>query len=564
MKPIFFSVHNPEPDRAKELGRASAISTTLAHVLVERGIDSSDAAKNFLEPRLADLTRPDRMLGRDVAADRVARAIQAKERVVVFGDYDVDGTTSAAIIADVIEALGGNVTAMLASRFDGGYGFSDAGLSRALSFAPSLIITCDCGSSDHARIESAVKQGVDVIVVDHHLVPEAPLPALAFLNPHQPACGFAYKNLTSAGLAFFLGAAIRAKLGATLDMRAWLDLVALGTVADVAPLDGDNRRLVRAGLAALSSPNARPGIRALCELAKLKPGVPLSAQDIGFRLGPRLNAAGRLGDPTITLELLRSRDMAHARGLAAAIEAKNTERKLVEKNITDVAIAQIRALYGEAPKHGIVADGQGWNRGVVGISAARLVDHFHVPAVTIAVEDGVGHASCRAPEGFRLHDALSSCGDLFIVFGGHQAAAGFSIREEHIASFKERFAAASESGLHAVNREREKRVDIVIDGVEFPFPKAAELLLLEPMGAGNPEPVFGLENVVVDRASIVGDGHLKLEVRVGNGRLSAFGYGLGAKRPKAGSRVHIAGSLQPDNWRGGDNIEMRLRDIFEA
>ena len=256
-----------DPLRAGELGRAWGVSPVIAQLLLDRGVGGVGQrdAERFLFPKLAHLTVPDAMADRALAAQRIAHAIRRRERIVVFGDYDVDGTTSATILSDIIERLGGDVVALVGNRFSGGYGLSDAALARVLAERPRLLVTCDCGSSDHARVERARGAGVDVIVVDHHLVPAQPLPALAFLNPHRPECAFPYKGLCSAGLALSLGAALRAELKAGLDLRQWLDLVALGTIADVAPLDGDNRALVRAGLATLAG-GPRPGIRALAEV----------------------------------------------------------------------------------------------------------------------------------------------------------------------------------------------------------------------------------------------------------------------------------------------------------
>ncbi len=250
--------------RAQALSRALGCSVTLASWLVQRGHVEAEKTRSFLNPRLAELTAPDAMLDRKAAAERIARAVREGQRIVVFGDYDCDGMTSAAIFTEALRALGGQVTPVLASRFDGGYGLSQAALDRVLSHQPGLLVTCDCGSSDHASLQQLGPLGVDGVVVDHHLVPEAPLPALAFLNPHRPGCGFPYKGLASCGLALSVLAAVRAELGKALDLRPLLDLVAIGTIADVAPLDGDNRALVRAGLRCWGC--ARPGSRAV-ELA---------------------------------------------------------------------------------------------------------------------------------------------------------------------------------------------------------------------------------------------------------------------------------------------------------
>src|SRR5580658_1726658 len=239
-------------DEARELARQLGLSLTAASVLLARGLRAPAESVRFLDPRLAHLTAPDTMRDRDAAIERIARAVRAKERICVFGDYDADGITAAALLTDVLRTLGAEIAPLLADRFDGGYGLSDRALDRILDVRPSLLITCDCGSTDHERLERARLAGIDVIVIDHHRVPDAPLPAVAFLNPHRPGCPFVYKGLASVGLALSVGAGVRAALGVALDMRRWLDFVAIGTIGDVAPLDGDNRPLVRAGLAVLA------------------------------------------------------------------------------------------------------------------------------------------------------------------------------------------------------------------------------------------------------------------------------------------------------------------------
>ena len=389
--------------------------------------------------------------------------------------------TSAAVLAGILEQLGARVSVLLANRFEGGYGLSDEALTRVLETSPAVLVTCDCGSSDHARIEKARAAGVDVIVVDHHLVPPEPLPALAFLNPHRPDCGFAYKGLCSAGLALSLGAAVRARLGVELDLRTFLDLVALGTIADVAPLDGDNRRLVRAGLALLASPRARPGVAALRELAKITPGATIGAQDVAFRMTPRLNAAGRLGDPTLTLSLLRARDVPEARALAARIEQLNEQRKVLEAEVTAQATAQVIEIYGEHPACGIVAAGEGWHRGVLGISAARLCDRFNVPVVVVGFEHGIGHGSARAPDGFPLFDAIQKCARSLQRYGGHQAACGLSLHAAQLDPFRADFTGA---GAQAERMAAAFDVDVVLGADGYRLPPVADSVAARAAGGG--------------------------------------------------------------------------------
>lgn len=554
-----YRVRPCDPDAARELGRAVGVGAATAQVLLQRGLGEAEVANEYLSPALSGMTSPSGMADRDVATERLAHAIRRKEKIAVFGDYDVDGSTSAAIMADVLEALGGEVVALVANRFEGGYGFSGPALQRCLDAGAQLIVTCDCGSSDHPRVEDAARAGVDVIVVDHHLVPKEPLPAHAFLNPHRPDCGTEYKGMCSAGLAFVVGASLRTTLGHSLDLKPWLDLVALGTVADVAPLDGDNRRLVRAGLKALSKPE-RPGVVALREAASIS--GPVGAFDIAFRLAPRLNAPGRLSDPAVTLGLLRARSLPEARGLAAKIEQMNEERKEVERQVTEDAIAQVIEIYGDEPESGVVVAGEGWHRGVVGITAARLVDRFYRPAVVIGVDAGVGRGSGRTPDGFDLYDAIKAASTDLDAFGGHRAAAGLTIKASKIEAFRAAFFDACKS--RGVVREKPSPLaDVRLDGVAFAPPTGRDLWRLEPLGHRNPEPLFCVEGVKLAHKSVVGEEgkHLKLRLRLGRDFVPAFGFEMGGALPSLGNEVDAIGSVRFDPYRGGNSVELRLREV---
>lgn len=550
-----------DPQAAAELGGRLGIGATIAQILLHRGITDGERAKDFLDPKLAGLSAPDAMRGRSEAADRIASAIARKERITLYGDYDVDGTTSTALLSGVIEALGGEVQAIAASRFEG-YGLSDAALARVKETRPGLLITCDCGSTDHPRLEDARKSGIETIVVDHHRVPDEPLPAVAFLNPHQPGCGFTYKGLCSAGLAFSVGAALRRTMKSDLDLRPFLDFVALGTVADVMPLDGDNRRLVRAGLARLGSGDARPGIVALRERAGVRPGMRLGGSDIGFRLAPRLNAAGRLGDASLTLQLLRSRSTDEARSIAGQIELLNEERKELQRRITEEAADAVRAR-GREPGGGIVVGSDRWHRGVVGIVAARLVELFEAPSIVLAIEGETAHGSARTTPGFPVFDAIAACRPLLLRFGGHQAAAGVTLAAARVPEFAEAFDAECRRLRSEGHGGRPDRaIDVVLDGVRFGLPTATELSLLEPTGHGNREPRFLLEHAKVEDATSVGDGHLKLVLRVGDARVGAFGWDMASELSRVGGNVSVIGALRPDTYRGGENVELKIERVI--
>ena len=554
-----YSVRPCDPQAARDLGQSLGVAPVVAQVLLHRGYREADRAREFLNCRLSGLTAPEAMADRALAADRLARAVRARERIAVFGDYDVDGTTSAAILSGILEQLGGTVQVSVGNRWVGGYGLSDPALDRILSGGPTLLVTCDCGTSDHDRIERARRAGVDVIVVDHHLVPAQTLPALAFLNPNRAECGFAYKGLASAGLVLSLGAAVRAALNVQLDLRPWLDLVALGTIADVAPLDGDNRRLVRAGLARLAANDARPGVVALRDLARVR-GEQVSAIDVAFRMAPRLNAAGRMADPQLTLALLRARNPSEAREAAARVEQCNDDRKQTERRVTDEAIAQVLDVYGDAPRTGIVVYSEDFHRGVVGITAARLVDRFEVPAIVIAVERGLGHGSARTHAGYPLFDAIARCADALVRFGGHNAAAGMTVETRRIDEFRGLFAMATRDVAERPGSGA-PIVDATLGPDGFAVPGARDLSQLEPLGAGNIEPLFLVQQARVAECGVVAGAHLKLELTVGRRTLRAFGYDMAPARVAVGDVIQVLGYLRPDTWSGGDRVELRLRSF---
>lgn len=555
-----YSVRPSDERAAGMLADACGLGLTAAQVLLHRGVRDADSAEPFLDSTLRGLSSPEPMVDRALASERIARAIRAKERIVVFGDYDVDGTTSAVILSEVIAALGGEVRTLIADRFHGGYGLSDQGLDRCLAERPGLLVTCDCGSSDHDRIAKATASGVDVIVVDHHLVPAQALPAFAFLNPHRPECGFAYKGLCSAGLAFSLGAALRLELGAQLDLRGWLDLVAIGTIADLAPLTGDNRRLVRAGLKKIGAPGTRPALVALRQAAKIPESAQLTARDVAFRFAPRLNAPGRLGVADLTLRFLTAQTPKEAWGLLQDVETRNEERKTLAQRATEEAHAQVSELYGESPTEGVVVASDAWHRGIVGIVAARLVDTFGVPAVVIAFDGEHGHGSARTTADFDVYSALSRCASDLSAWGGHRAAAGLSLSKGALDSFRASFLQATQGA--ASGEPQTGEVDVALGG-PFRVPTLEDLQRLGPFGEGYPVPTFLLEAHVVE-AMGVGEGraHGKLRLQVGQDAIRAFAPGM-FSRIEGRENLRLVGEFQPDHWIGGHAVELLVKDVLD-
>jgi len=540
-------------------------ASTAIHPAIQTHLNSlqlcSDADIDaFFHPNLKDLPSPFLFSSMEKATELVIDAVDSGADILIWGDYDVDGTTSAVILSQVITALGGEARTLIADRFRGGYGLSDEALERCLDERPGLLVTCDCGSSDHARIAQARARGVDVIVVDHHLVPEEALPAFAFLNPHRPECGFAYKGLCSAGLAFSLAAALRAAMSAKLDLRAWLDLVAIGTIADLAPLTGDNRRLVRAGLRTLGTAQSRPALRAMREAAKIKESAQLTARDVAFRFSPRLNAPGRLGAADLTLRFLMSKSPKEAWGLLADIEAKNDERKALADKATEEALAQAREVYGDSPEQGVVVASNEWHRGVVGIAAARLVDALRVPVAVVAFDGEHGHGSVRTTADFDVYRALSRCASDLGAWGGHRAAAGLSVERRALDAFRASFADASPAGSFAKTTVTE--VDVEIGGA-FRVPTLEDLQRLGPFGEGYPVPTFMLEAHVIDSTGVGEAGaHGKLKLRVGQDSLRAFAPGLFSKI-EGRQDLRLVGEIQPDHWIGGQAVELLVKDVLD-
>ena len=550
----------PAAAEARELGRRTGLSVTVADLLHRRGQRDPDAVRRFLAPKLAELTQPDRMADRDAAAERISSAVKSGETICVFGDYDCDGITSCALLTDVLRTLGGKVVPLLASRFDGGYGVSSAAVARIVATGASLLVTCDCGSSDHRSLAEIGTHGVDVVVIDHHLVPAEPLPALAFLNPHRPECGFPYKGLASVGLALSVAAAVRARLGRTLDLRQWLDLVAIGTIADVAPLDGDNRALVRAGLGALREAR-RPGVRALLELARIDGSAPVTGEDVAFRIAPRINAPGRLAAPDPALALLLSETPEAARAAAGEIERLSTERRSLQENMIAEALEDIeREAWQERPA--IVIGREGWNHGIVGIVAGRLASRFGRPVIAVGFENGRGRGSVRGPRGSRLYDALCGVSSVLERFGGHQAAAGVEVRLERLGELREGFERACAEGAASPGEAVADPSTLArLDPGDDPARVLADLAQLEPCGERNPAPRVAIECDLVSAREVKG-GHLKLELGVGgNRRISGFGVAMGGEAERLARSVVVLGKLRHDRWRGGSAVEIKVEQI---
>jgi single-stranded-DNA-specific exonuclease len=548
------------------LAEALGVRPLTARVLLGRGLGAAPAATRFLAPRLADLRLPEGIADLPKAVERLERAVLAGERIGIYGDYDVDGVTTAAVLALALRGLGAQPVARAAHRFSG-YGFSPEQARRFCDEGCTLVLTGDCGTSDLASLALCRERGVDVVVIDHHQVPSGPSEAFALINPHRPDDAFSFKGLASCGVAFYLAAALRTRLrernhppAATFDPRGLLDLVALGTIADLVPLIEDNRILVAAGLRELTA-RRRPGLRVLGQIAELGPESIIDATTVSFRLTPRLNAPGRLGEAQRALDLLLCQDEEEAHRRAMEIDEVNRTRQRIQEEVWTAASAAAAAqLEADAPA--VVVGAEGWHPGVVGIVAAKLVERHRRPAVVVAFEGGVGRGSARTINGFHLHAGLTSCAVHLQAFGGHAGAAGMTVTAACFPAFQQAFweAARTHAGSHAAAVEAV--ADAAADLSQLDLPQVEELARLAPFGHSNAEPLVALPQVQVQSTRVVGERHLQLTLS-GNGAVAeAIAFGMAADAPPEGAQVDILASPEVDAFRGYRRPRLRVKHIF--
>jgi single-stranded-DNA-specific exonuclease len=553
------------PEAVARLVRELHLPDALCRLLVARGHGDPELARAFLRPSLDTLHDPAGLAGLDTAVDRLARALDAGETILVHGDYDVDGMCAATLYTRVLRRLGATVVPFVPHRVRDGYDLSQAGIRRAVEADATLILTADCGIVAHEAVEAARQAGIDVIVTDHH-VPGAMLPAaVAVVDPKREDCRYPNPGLSGTGVAYKVALALARSRGvADEEIHHSLDLVALATVADVMPLTGENRVLTRIGLRVLRQ-SGLPGLRALVRAAGLE-GKEISAGQLSHVLAPRLNAVGRLEDAGTGLRLLLS-EGDEGDTLAAELEAANARRQAVDREILAQAVTRLDGQFDAGRDRAIVLAGAGWHPGVIGIVASRLVERYHRPTLLIALPDGDGPArgSGRSIAGFDLLEGIRACGGHLERFGGHAAAAGFDIRPEAIDAFAAAFAEHARSALPDAPVP-ELRIDQEIDLLNVTPELVRYLAYAGPFGLGNPTPVFALRGVTVASAAAVGrDGlHLKLQLQAGDATLPAIGFRMAPSHgaiARVGAVVDVAAQLLDDRWRGRSRIQAKLVDI---
>src|SRR5215210_6066287 len=472
-------VREQETERARRLALSLGVSPVVAELLIARGYTDEDSARKFLRPSPAQLHDPSLMLGMKAAVARILRAIDAGEKILVYGDYDLDGTTGTVVLRRALGLLGAQTGFHVPHRFTEGYGIQQEALEKALAEGYTLVISVDCGIRAFEPLDWARANGLDVIVTDHHLPDEdeGSPPAFCVLNPNQKGCNYPDKNLAGVGVAFKLAHALFRERGRESQISGFLKMVAIGTVADVAQLTGENRSIVALGLKDLPKAT-NPGLRALMEVAGCNDRM--TAYDLGFRIGPRINAAGRMEAARAIIELFETTDREEARRLAAHLDSLNRQRRTVQSEITKHALAALSVETGGAQAHVAVVAGDGWHRGVIGIAASKVAETINRPCIVISLEDDLGHGSARSIEAYHLLNGLTACADLFEKFGGHSHAAGLTIRRDRIPELRRRLNEHAASSLSDEDLLPVLHIDAELPPSALSLSLTEELKRLEP------------------------------------------------------------------------------------
>ncbi len=587
-------VSTANPTKIDNLGRELGVSPLVARLLVLRGLEESEAADRFLNPSLRQLHDPFLMAGMQAAVGRLRRAVEEREKILIYGDYDVDGTMAVVVLLTALQSLGARVDTHIPHRLTEGYGMRVPVMEQAASEDYRVVISVDTGVREHEVIARARELGLDCIITDHHLPDDHLPPACAVLNPHRQDCGYPDKNLSGVGVAFKLAQAL---LGPGVPDRltqSYLKVVAIGTIADVVPLVGENRVIAHFGLAGLQRP-VQAGLRALLEVSGLE-GHPVTAGGVAFRLAPRLNAAGRMENARDAVDLFTAVEPARAREIAERLDRLNRERQDVEEQIlrkameimesragtaavaggpasvgegTESGFAQAGSLTKDQGDHAnehysLVVAGEGWHRGVIGIVAQRLVERFYVPTLVIAIEDGVGYGSGRSIAGFHLVDALDQAKALFDRYGGHAQAAGFSLPAGSIPELEATFDRHARQVLRPEDLDPVLRLDAEVDLSEVDQGLYQALQRLEPYGVGNPTPVFAVRAArLIEPPRVLKDRHLKLRVANGAKSIEVLGWSLAGRAPEfvACQKVDLAFTVDENVYQDVASLQLVLRDI---
>ncbi|NQT33449.1 MAG: single-stranded-DNA-specific exonuclease RecJ [Candidatus Omnitrophica bacterium] len=556
-----WKIHEENTRLQKSLGDELGVTPLFAQLLVNRGLKTPGAAQEFLFGDMSFCSDPFLMKDMDRSVSRIKKAIDAKEKILIYGDYDVDGVTSVALLSDIFDKLGANYETFIPNRLEDGYGLNIRAIALARDHGTKLIVTVDCGINSVEEVECANKYGIDVIITDHHVVKgsERP-PAYAIIDPHQSDCSYPFTALAGVGVTYKLARALMR--GKEEEVDEHLDLVALGTIADVVPLTGENRILGKAGLKKIANTN-KPGLKALMEIAKVDPEK-LTCRHIGFMLAPRINAMGRVGSANMALDLLVCKDMTEARRLARVLDGENKNRQEIEKVIVKQAVEKVKSTMDPEKEKVIVVADDDWHPGVIGIVASRLVDEFNKPAILISLKGDTGKGSGRGVAGFDLFQAIDKAEEHLITFGGHKQACGIKIKKENIGSFRD---AINEAAPSCFCDEEELIPELKID-LKIPFAHVGvklinELSLLMPYGQGNSEPVFCTGGIKVKRPPReIGRNGFKFLATCGNLTCEAITFRKNSvRKPKNGDMIDLAYTPSINSWNGIDSIQLNIKDL---
>jgi single-stranded-DNA-specific exonuclease len=558
----------PEPDASVYRNLAS-IPKPIIRALYHRGITDAESARIFFQNDAVPLADPFLFADMPKAAERVLRAVRSGERIVVYGDYDTDGVTATAMLVDFLKSIGASASAYIPSRFEEGYGLNRPALEELSAQGAKLVITVDCGARSVGEAEFALVKKLDLIITDHHAPGAEEPPAFAFLNPKRSGCIYPEKNLSGVGVAFRLVQALIQRMGDTdlLLPERYLDLVAIGTVADMVPLTGENRALVQGGLKALNDAEHFPlriGLQQLLDIAGLARGN-ITAQGIGFILGPRLNASGRMDTADTALDLLLARDPVQAKALALRLDSLNRKRQ----SLTKATVLEAQARYAQAadwnpdfPPFFIMVDKEGFNPGVIGLAASKLMEEYYRPVAVVTIDGETARGSVRSIPGFHITEALDSCRDLLDRYGGHAAAAGFTLPACRLTVLGERLGKLAEEALHDQHLSPVLSVDSEVRISELSWDLHRWITRLEPCGQGNPAPVFFTRGAQIRSKRCVGkDGsHLKLTLSDGRTNIDAIAFGFGHMEKSLLKTVDVAFSLEENDYFG-KQMQMRVVDL---
>ncbi|MBK6370855.1 MAG: single-stranded-DNA-specific exonuclease RecJ [Flavobacteriales bacterium] len=536
-----------------------------ARLLAQRGIADPETASIFFRPKLDQLHDPFLMADMLAAVERIEQALGENERIMVYGDYDVDGTTAVALVYSFLTRFTGNITFYIPDRYSEGYGISFQGIEHAKEDGVKLIIALDCGIKAIDKVARANEFGIDMIICDHHRPGETLPAAVAVLDPKRDDCPYPFKELSGCGIGFKLVQGIAQRNGVDpIELEPLLDLVAVSTACDIVPVDGENRVLTHFGLKRVNN-NPRPGIKAMLQMANVK--RTLGVTELVFTVGPRINAAGRIEHGRQAVELLLAKDQAQADAMGVRVDGNNVARQELDRETTRAALELFTIDPALRDSWSTVVFNEEWHKGVIGIVASRLIEQFYRPTIVLTESQGKAVGSARSVRGFDVYEAINACSDLLDQFGGHMYAAGLTMPLENIPAFRDRFEAVVRKTLPPALRVPEEEVDAEITFSDINDPLARILHHMAPFGPGNMKPVF-LTRGVVDTGSarIVGDDHLKMSLRMagGDGRvLDAIGFRLGAhlEAVKSGEPFSVLYNLEENEWNGRTTLQLNIKDL---